>query len=167
MIADFSNVSFEELGPDRVRVCGGSGSTRPATLKASIGYRDGYIGEGQISYAGPNALARAELARKILAERLASVALSKLRFDFIGINSIHGTRLSRHAATPYEVRLRAVGRADSLAAAAWIPREVEALYTNGPAGGGGAFGSTKEVIAMISALIPREAASHQIRILES
>jgi hypothetical protein len=167
VVADFSSVTFYELGPDRVRVQGGSGRARPATLKVSIGYRDGYIGEGQISYAGPNALRRAELAREILAERLARISLSELRFDFIGINSIHGPHISRHAATPYEVRLRTAGRADSLRSAAWISRELEALYTNGPAGGGGASGSTREVIAMISALIPRESVSHQVRILES
>jgi len=167
VIADFSQVAFEELGPDRVRISGASGRPRPSTLKTSIGYRDGYIGEGQISYAGPNALARAELARDILAKRLARHPLSELRFDFIGLNSIHGPQLSHDASVPYEIRLRAAGRADSLATASWIPREVEALYTNGPAGGGGASGSTREVIAIISALIPRDAVSPQVHIMES
>ncbi len=167
VVADFSRVSCEELGPDRVLVRGGSGRMRPATLKASIGYRDGYIGEGQISYAGPNVLRRAELARAILAERLDHLQFTELRFDLIGLNSIHGPQLSRTAPVPYEIRLRAAGRAASLASAACIPREVEALYTNGPAGGGGASGSTREIIAIISALIPRESVSHQLRILES
>jgi hypothetical protein len=167
VVADFSNVSFEELGQNLVRVCGGSGRIRPTTLKVSIGYRDGYIGEGQISYAGPNALPRAELARAILAERLGRFRLSELRFDLIGLNSIHGPHLSLTAPVPHEIRLRAAGRAASLASAAWIPREVEALYTNGPAGGGGASGSCRETIAMISALILRESVSHQIRTLES
>ena len=167
VVADFSRVSCEELGPDRVLVRGGSGRMRPATLKASIGYRDGYIGEGQISYAGPNVLRRAELARAILAERLDHLQFTELRFDLIGLNSIHGPQLSRTAPVPCEIRLRAAGRAASLASAACIPREVEALYTNGPAGGGGASGSTREIIAIISALIPRESVSHQLRILES
>ncbi len=166
VVADFSNVSLEEVGTDRVRVYGASGRPRPSTLKVSIGYRDGYIGEGQISYAGPNALPRAELARSILAERLARFQFSELRFDFIGINSIHGPQLSHAAPVPYEIRLRAAGRATSLASAAWISREVEALYTNGPAGGGGASGSTREIIAIASALIPRELVSHHLRILE-
>ncbi len=166
VVADFSNVLIEEVGPDRVRVYGGSGRPRPSTLKVSIGYRDGYIGEGQISYAGPNALRRAELARAILAERLARFQFSELRFDLIGIDSIHGPQLSHAAPVPYEIRLRAAGRATSLASAAWIPREVEALYTNGPAGGGGASGSTREIIAIASALIPRELVSHHLRILE-
>lgn len=50
---DFSQVCFTELGDDRVRVEGANGSARPAQLKVSLGYRDGFIGEGQISYAGP------------------------------------------------------------------------------------------------------------------
>ena len=167
VIADFSGVSFAELGPDLVSVSGGAGRPRPSTLKASLGYRDGYIGEGQISYAGPNALARAELARDILSKRLARHSISELRFDFIGLSSIHGTQLSRNAPVPYEIRLRGAGRATSLATASWIPREVEALYTNGPAGGGGASGSTREVIAITSALIPRESVSPQVQIMES
>lgn len=166
VVADFSKVSFAPLGPNRVRVSGGGGRVRPSTLKVSVGYRDGYIGEGQISYAGPNALARAELARDILAERLAAHAISELRFDFIGLNSMHGAHLSQHAPKPYEVRLRSVGRAASSSTAAWISREVEALYTNGPAGGGGVFGATREVIAMSSALVPRESVSHRVNVLE-
>ncbi len=167
VIADFSEVAFEDLGGDRIRVSGATGRTRPPTLKVSIGYRDGCIGEGQISYAGPNALRRAELARDILAQRLASHPFSELRFDFIGLNSIHGPALSQHAPAPYEVRLRAAGRASSSSVAAWIQREVEALYTNGPAGGGGVSGSTREVIAITSALLPRESVFHQIHLLES
>jgi hypothetical protein len=157
VVADFSGVSIEETGADRVRLSGGRGRARPETLKVSLGYTDGFIGEGQISYAGPNALRRAELARDILSERLAESGISELRFDFIGLSSIHGARLSANAPEPYEVRLRAAGRAASKQAAARIVREVEALYTNGPAGGGGASGSTKEVLAIHSVLIPRDA----------
>lgn len=166
VVADFSQVSIEEVGSDCVRVLGGKGRPRPPTLKVSIGYHDGYIGEGQISYAGPNAMRRVELAREILSERLAGVNVSELCIDFIGINSIHGPYLSRNAPVPYEVRLRATARADSMRAAARVSREVEALYTNGPAGGGGVSGSTKDVIAIISALIPRESVSHQTHFLE-
>jgi Acyclic terpene utilisation family protein AtuA len=167
VVADYSQVSIEEVGPDRVRVTGGRGRPRPDTLKVSLGHHDGFIGEGQISFAGPNALRRAELARDILAERLARADISELRFDFIGLNSIHGTQLSTRAPIPYEVRLRAAGRAPSQQSAARIPREVEALYTNGPAGGGGASGSTKEVIAIHSALIPRDAVRDKFNVRTS
>ena len=68
--ADFSQVRVEEIAGDRVRVSGGRGGPRPETLKVSVGYLDGYIGEGQISYAGPGALARGRLALDIVRERL-------------------------------------------------------------------------------------------------
>ena len=158
VIADFSQVRVEEIGPDRVRVTGGEGSMPTRSLKVSVGYVDGYIGEGQISYAGPGALGRALQAREIVRERLllTGVATSELRFDLIGVDSLHGAALSQRATEPYEVRLRVAGRADSLVEASRIGHEVETLYTNGPAGGGGAAHSAREVLAVQSVLLPRE-----------
>ncbi|MFL9925216.1 DUF1446 domain-containing protein [Herbaspirillum lusitanum] len=163
VVADFSQVSIIETGPDRVAVSGGSGRARTGTLKASLGYRDSFIGEGQISYAGPGAQARAQLALDIVRERLqlTGVQSSELRFDLIGVNSICGERMSaaaasRPSAEPYEVRARVTGRTASKKEAVRIGNEVETLYTCGPAGGGGASKSTREVIAMLSALVPRE-----------
>jgi len=49
VVADFSTVGFTREGPDRVRVTGGTGRARTGTLKVTIGYHDGFIGEGQIS----------------------------------------------------------------------------------------------------------------------
>ena len=90
VIADFSNVQIEELGRDLVRVTGGAGKPKTDELKVSVGYHDGFVGEGQISYAGPGALERAELAQEVLTERLRSYRLDELRFDLIGVNAIHG-----------------------------------------------------------------------------
>lgn len=164
--ADFSRVVFEDVAPDRVRVSGARGRRRPDTLKVAIGVQDGYVGEGQISYAGPGARQRAELARDILSERLGAHSLQELRFDLIGLNSIHGDRLSKTGNEPCEVRLRAAGRSPSQREASFVPREVEALYTNGPAGGGGVTGSTKETIAILSTLIPREMVAPKIHMEE-
>ena len=65
--ADFSHVRIEEAGKDRVKVSGAGGLPAPATLKVSLGYLDGYIGEGQISYGGPGAEARGRIALAIVA----------------------------------------------------------------------------------------------------
>jgi hypothetical protein len=163
--ADFSQVTIEEVGKDRVRVSGGRGSERTGTLKISVGYVDSYIGEGQISYAGPGALARGRLALEIVRERLklTGVAASELRFDLIGVDSLHGTRVSAHAGEPYEVRVRVAGRTENRREAVRIGNEVETLYTNGPAGGGGAFKSARDVVAVASVLLPRELARPQVR----
>jgi hypothetical protein len=90
-----------------------------------------------------------------------------LRFDLIGVNSLHGDSLAASWDEPYEVRARAAGRADSREAAARIGAEVEALYTNGPAGGGGARQEVSEVIGIWSALVAREAVSCRVEYFES
>ncbi len=165
VVADFSQVQVEEIAPDRVRVSGGRGNPRTDTLKISVGYVDSYIGEGQISYAGPGALARGRLALEIVRERLklTGVAASEWRFDLIGVDALHGPQVSVLANEPYEVRVRVTGRTENLAEAVRIGNEVETLYTNGPAAGGGAFKSARDVVAVASVLLPRELAKPQVR----
>jgi len=158
VVADFSQVVITEIGPDRVAVSGGNGRARPDTLKTTLGYVDSYIGEGQISYAGPGAQARGQLALDIVRERLAimGVQSEEMRYDLIGVNAIHGAQLSAAANEPHEVRARVAGRTASMREAVRIGNEVETLYTCGPAGGGGATKSAKEIIAVLSALVPRD-----------
>jgi hypothetical protein len=169
VVADFSHVSIEQHGRDCVRIAGGRGTQRPPTLKVSVGYRDGYIGEGQISYAGPGAVARGRLALEIVRERLllTNVAASELRCDLIGVDSLHGSALSAHAAEPYEVRVRVAGRTETMREAVRIGNEVETLYTNGPAGGGGAAKSAREIVAVASVLLPREQVTPQVAFVEA
>lgn len=160
VVADFSAVTMRQSGPDRVAIDGAGGHPKSGMLKVSIGYVDSYVGEGQISYAGPGALARARLAQEIVASRLAlsGVALTEVRYDLIGVNSVnplHGESLAP-GAEPLEVRLRVVGRADSMREAVRVGNEVETLYTCGPAGGGGATRSAREVVAIRSTLLPAE-----------
>ena len=157
VVADFSRVLVDEAGEDRVQVSGAGGRARPEALKVCVGYRDGFIGEGQISYAGPGALARARLAADIVAERFAltNLAMDEVRFDLIGVNALHG-RAAGPEGEPYEVRLRVTGRTRSMRDARRVGNEVEALYTNGPAGGGGVTTSAREVLAMGTTMIPRD-----------
>jgi hypothetical protein len=169
VVADFSQVCVEEIAPDRVRVSGGRGTKRTDTLKVSVGYVDSFIGEGQISYAGPGALARGRLALDIVRERLklTGVSTSELRFDLIGMDSLHGPQVSAHGSEPYEVRVRVTGRTENLREAVRIGNEVETLYTNGPAGGGGAWKSARDVVAVASVLLPRELAKPHVRFVEA
>jgi len=169
VVADFSNVSMEEIGIDQVRISGATGHPRPATLKVSVGYVDSYIGEGQMSYAGPGALARAELALAIVEERLklTGVQASEMRYELLGVNAMHGGQPGMTPAEPYEVRIRVAGRTDSLREAARIANEVETLYTCGPAAGGGATKSARDVVAVLSTLLPREAVVATVHMEES
>jgi Acyclic terpene utilisation family protein AtuA len=168
VVADFSQVTVTQIGPDRVSVSGATGRPATPTFKTSVGYIDSYIGEGQMSYAGPGALPRAKLALEIVRQRLelCGVKLTESRFDLIGLTALHGEALSE-GHDPYEVRIRVAGRTDSLAEAVLIGNEVETLYTNGPAGGGGAFKSAREVIAVASVLVPKDLASPTMDVFDA
>jgi hypothetical protein len=153
--ADFSSVRFEAVGADRVAVSGGGGRARPETLKVSVGILDSFVGEGQISYAGPGALARARLALEIVRERLSltGVQTTETRFDLIGVDAIRpGAEPARE---PEEVRVRVTGRTESMAEAVRVGNEVETLYTNGPMGGGGAWKSARQIVGVVSVLMPQ------------
>jgi hypothetical protein len=168
VVADFSGVTIKQIGPDRVSVSGAGGKPATTTFKTSVGYIDCYIGEGQMSYAGSGALQRAKLALEIVRQRLqlSGVQMSEVRYDIIGSNALHGDQLSK-GHDPYEVRIQVAGRTDSLAEAVLIGNEVETLYTNGPAGGGGAFKSAREIIAVGSVLVSKELASPAVQLFDA
>ncbi|WEX14069.1 DUF1446 domain-containing protein [Pseudomonas sp. G11] len=159
--ADFSQVTFIDDATDRVRAQGANGRARPEQLKVSVGYLDGWIGEGQMSYGGPGAVARAQLARDVVLKRLElmGVKMQEVRAELIGLDSLHGPRGS---VEPWEVRLRVAARCEERSEAVRVGNEVETLYTNGPSGGGGASKSVRQVVAVASLLLPRNAVNPRI-----
>ncbi|AOE80489.1 ABC transporter substrate-binding protein [Pseudomonas lurida] len=159
--ADFSQVGFVEEGSDRVRAQGAGGRARPEQLKVSVGYLEGWIGEGQMSYGGPGAVARAQLARDVVLKRLEliGVKMQDVRAELIGMDALHGLRST---VEPWEVRLRVAARCAARSDAVRVGNEVETLYTNGPSGGGGASKSVRQVVAVASLLLPRGAVNPRI-----
>jgi len=165
VIADFTTVYLKEIENNKVHVSGGSGKLKPSTYKVSIGYKAFYLGEGEISYAGSAAFERAKLAGDIIKKRLKN-KFEDLRVDFIGLQSLHKNVVDSNN-IPYEIRLRVASKASAYEDAILIGEEVEALYTNGPAGGGGARKYITEVIGIVSTLIDRNSISTQVNIFES
>lgn len=141
-VADFSHVTFTQVGKDRVEAAHATSHGKPETLKVSVGYKDCFIGEGEISYGGMNCMNRAKLAADIVEKRLklVGVEMEEFRIDYIGYNSLYKSKISDQYAPDVfpEIRLRVSGRTKDKANATLIANEVEALYTNGPAGGAGA-----------------------------
>jgi len=161
-ILDVTDVSFEQNGKDRVRVRGPRARPRTPTYKVVVGYHDGWIGEGEVGYAGPNALARARLSEQVVRERLKMRGFSypEIRVDYIGMSSLHGMGNGR--TEPYEVRLRIAARSSDRKAAQAVGFEVRTLHVNGPAGGGGGETGLKEVLGVKSLLLPRELVKPQV-----
>jgi len=170
VVLDITGVRVEEVGPDRVKVMGARGRRKPDRLKATVGFTDGWLGEGEISYAGPNAAARARLAGEVLRERLARLRPDlDLRVDLIGLASLFnddgGRYLDRARTEPEDVRVRVAVRSPDREGADLAGREVTALYCCGPAGGGGVRTRVTPRLRTASALVPREAVSPRVTVL--
>jgi hypothetical protein len=159
VVADISDASVTQLAPDRVRLSGVRGHPRTPTLKALAFFDGGWLGEAEISYAGPNAEARARLAMDILRKRLG--ADLALRFDLIGVSSLFGDDGNRMldafaAGAAADVRLRVAARHEQQETVDRLLREVTALWTCGPAGGGGVRTGKRQRLSSRSCLVPRE-----------
>jgi hypothetical protein len=168
---DITDVEVEEVAPNRVRVTGALGKPRPPTLKVTISTEGGWLAEGEISYGGPNALARAELAARVLEERLAIVGLDvPTRIDVIGtVSTFDSARGDLREAGRFppdgDYRVRLAGTAPDRPSAERIAGEVIGLYSTGPAGGGGVRRSVVGRVRTMSALVDRDLVDIRVRIL--
>lgn len=159
--ADISQVIVTPVGVNQIRIDHVTGHARPETLKVNICYRGGWLAEAEISYAGIQAEARARLAAETVQKRIGKQL--KLRIDLIGACSIFGDDdgeyLRRHApGQARDVRLRVAGSHPQKDVAERILREVTALYTCGPAGGGGVRTSLLPRLNSLSSFVPRDLA---------
>ena len=158
VIADITQVKIQDLGDDRVLVTGVRGHPRPHTLKANICINGGWLAEAEISYAGFNACERAQLAAQIMRERLDGL---DLRVDLIGSSSVFasdsGGGPQLKATEGFEdIRLRIAAAHTDRKQALRVCRELTALYTCGPAGGGGVRTSLKPRLNTLVCLVPQE-----------
>jgi hypothetical protein len=155
-VLDMTGIDLVETGPDRVSVKGARALPAPDSLKVLVAYADGYIGEGQVGYAGIGAVERARLAARVVQDRLRrrGFTYDEMRVDLIGCTSLHGP--ASGASDPYEVRLRIAARTPDRAAAQAVGFEVRAMHVNGPTGGGGGSDPVvRDVMAVHSVLLPR------------
>lgn len=159
-VADFSHVRLEPDGPDRVKVTGATGYERPETLKVSVGYKDGYIGSAGLSYGGHKCYERAVLAAKTLETIIRrDYCTDELKVDIIGYNSLFPREYELGypgGVEPLELRVRVAARARDRETLELIANEVDALTIGGPANCGGLARNIKELVAVLSILIPRE-----------
>lgn len=158
-IADFTTIRIEDTGPNRVRVSGIEGGTRPPTLKLSISYTNGWKAIGTLVYSWPQAVEKSKAADRIVRARLASLGLrfDEIYTEFFGLNACHGIAAPPNPDPP-EIQLRIGVRGQDRKAVDRFTRELIPLVLNGPPGATG-FGEgrppVREIVAYWSALIPR------------
>ena len=183
---DITDAEMDEIAPNRVCVTGVHGLPAPPTLKATICVDNGWMAEAEMTYAGPNALARAELAGNVVRERLGILGVNEpVRIEILGTGAVLGSALSRAKTRDLEgqrtdqrgpgalagaegdlqeYRMRVAGQAADRTSAQKIADEVMSLYCSGPAAGGGYRFHVTPQIATASILVPREKIEPHVRV---
>jgi len=169
VVADITQARVGQVGPGRVRLSGVRGHGRPDALKVNVCFETGWLAEGEISSAGARAEHRARLAADILTQRLQGIG--PLRIDLIGVASVLADDRGRWlhntpAGSATDVRLRGGTRQADKGRATRLMREVNALYTCGPAGGGGVRTALRPTLGTISCPLDREHAPTGFDLLE-
>jgi Acyclic terpene utilisation family protein AtuA len=170
VIADFSSIRLEQAGENRVRVFGIVGRPPTDKLKVSIAYRDGYKAVGSLVYAWPDALEKAQLADRVLRQRLDNLGL---RFDhvlseFVGASATHGRLAGDAGRDAPEVQYRIGVRSHDRGAVERFTREIVPLVLNGPPSVTGfAAGRPKveEIVAYWPALVDKSVVRTSVEIV--
>lgn len=170
VIANFTTSKLEEIGPNRVKITGTTGKPKPDTLKAVMGYPDGYLGQAIIGYAWPDAVKKVKKAESIIREQIErkGVKYEEIRMDYIGHNSLHGSTVEPPTEDDElnELYMRIAVRAKTYQEAALLRRFVIPLSLNGPPSMGGGLGNQKPraLLGMWASLIPRHLIEQNVHV---
>jgi hypothetical protein len=144
-----------------VKVSGAHGKQRPDTLKATVSIDGGWMGEAEMSYAGPNALKRAQLAIDVLKSRCRDIKTNNpIRFDIVGTMSVHSGDNEDTTNTynypddgDYRIRIATCGHDKEIVER--VNQEMLSLYCSGPAAGGGFRQHLTDQVQTASILVDR------------
>ena len=170
VVADFTSIQLEDAGENRVRVHGVKGGPNTPFLKVSIAYRAGYKAVGSLVYSWPDAMEKAQLADKILRQRLENLGLKfdQILSEFVGATSTHG-HLAGDGHDAPEVQWRIGVRGSDKAAVERFTREIVPLVLNGPpsvTGFAGGRPKVEEIVAYWPALLDKRAVTTHVDIQE-
>lgn len=173
VVLDITGVTLEQAGPDRVALRGARGHARPDRLKVTACYEGSWLGEGEVSVAGPNALARARATADVLLARVRQRGLGRrARADLVGVSSVHDSddgALWRgyDGPEPPEIRIRLAVESATRDDADQAAREALAMLCCGTAGTAGARWRVTPRILTRSFLVPREMVPTEVAVREA
>ncbi len=169
VVADFTTIRLAQDGENRVLVSGIKGKPPTDRLKVSVAYRAGFKAIGTLVYAWPEALDKAQLADRVLRERLDRLGLKfdRVLTEFVGANACHGPLAGETPDAP-EVQLRFGVRGPDRAAVERFTREMAPLVLNGPpsvTGFAGGRPKVEEIVAYWPALIDKSVVRPKVEII--
>jgi hypothetical protein len=169
VVADFTTMHIDDAGSNRVRVHSVKGKPRTDKLKVSISYHSGYKAVGTLVYSWPNAVQKAEMASKVLLERLQRMGhkFDAVRTEFVGWNSTHGHLAGPASDDIPEVEMRVAVRSTEKAPIEAFSRELAPLILTGPpsvTGFAGGRPRVQDIVAYWPALIDRTEIEPHLRV---
>jgi hypothetical protein len=170
VIADFTTIRLEQAGDDRVRVHSIAGRAPTDKLKVSIAYRAGFKAVGTLVYAWPDALEKAQLADRVLRERLDRLGLKfdQVLTEFVGASATHGRLAGPPPKDLPEVQFRIGVRGSDRNAVERFTREIAPLVLNGPpsvTGFAGGRPKVEEIVAYWPALVDKLVVTPRVEVL--
>jgi hypothetical protein len=135
VIVDLTGVRLEEVGENKVKVTGVRGKPGPDTVKAVMGYEDGYLGQVLIGYSWPDALEKARTTDRIIRNQLKEkgIVFDEIRTDYVGYNSLHGPLSTNPDPEINEIYLRMAVRSDEIVPAFSVKRTaLHGIYRKHP-----------------------------------
>jgi hypothetical protein len=169
VVADFTSVTLDDRGNDRVHVTPVKGDAATDSYKVSIAYRDGWQAAGTLVILGPRATAKVEAAGAMLIERLRRVGVEPERHlvEALGTGACVPGVL-RDAPEPVEVVLRVAVQDPRREVVERFTKEFAPLVTSGPPGITGYTTGrppVREVFAYWPALIAKRAVTAQVQVI--
>jgi hypothetical protein len=169
VVADFTSIQLEDAGADRVRVFGIRGAPATDKLKVSIAYKSGYKAVGSLVYAWPDALEKAQVADRVLRERLDRLGLKfeKVLGEFVGASATHGPLAGNAGSNAPEVQYRIGVRDADRKKVERFTREIVPLVLNGPpsvTGFAGGRPKVEEIVAYWPALVDKTVVQTRVEV---
>ena len=162
VVADISDAEVAEVGRDRVRLTAGAWPPAHADVEGKCVLRRRLARRRRNLLRGRGRRSARAVGDGCDAES-ASGANLQLRFDLIGVMSVLGDDTDRllnatRVGAATDVRLRVAAKHEDAALIDRMLRELTALWTGGPAGGGGVRVAKRQRLSQKSCLVPRERA---------
>ncbi|KAM3378698.1 hypothetical protein P3S68_011111 [Capsicum galapagoense] len=161
VVVDFQDVSFQTLSSSKVLCAGAKPSaSAPSKLLLLASKDKGWKGWGEISYGGYQCVKRAKAADFLVRSWMEEVCpgISKHIVSYIiGLDSLKAASIDEDLQRDsQDIRLRMDGLFENKEQAIHFTKEFIALYTNGPAGGGGISTGHKKEIILEKSLVNRK-----------
>lgn len=172
VVIDLQDVTFHPLSNCKVLCAGAKPSVKPVPerLLQLVPKDCGWKGWGEISYGGYECVQRAKAAEFLVrswVEEMVPGLSSRIVSYVIGLDSLKATSIGSNTlmrSACEDIRLRMDGLFELKEHAVQFTQQFTALYTNGPAAGGGISTGYKKEIVLEKQLVRRESIFWQARV---